>query len=463
MANAHLLDVTVTAEFLSGSPISRVVTESKGYMAEPVHGAFYVFLAPSIFLFGYCSISCFQKALFTLRRKRVLVPVREEDRPLFKKFCAQLARNNCRRFWYLPPLLVVLLVGLNVRRELDKRGRPEIAQGGIESNGYAQSDFFTKWKGEFDNRGSSDKLKKLRVLRQWRVLEEEMLGVLSDSSSGGLCNEWRTKGAIAASGAFGAGKITAEDVNYVIAMDAGLVKFSVKTSGGTVTERQSWFWMFFWSMLLLEGTFHAFAIWIALKYIYWLTICYRLLPGGEGLFGWKLEADCEDNKEQFGLTDLHRTYHLIVWAIMIAIFIVIVQSRGVSQVSGSRFDSTTTSITLCLVVVALFVTIVPVFFNSKKLKGMRARAMARKSTEIDLAKKCGDEDGVRLLKDESDLISKQKTWPAGDYRIWLPLLICAAVAFPVLADLLPFAALKDLEGIADFYEGIVQDSVERFR
>src|SRR5690606_7875892 len=142
--------------------------------------------------------------------------------------------------------------------------------------------------------------------KQWQELRGRIARYIIEhpSESNALSRTWERAGAFRVEGRkLSAAQVRARPeplwasyIDFEKALDEGLVRFSFEQRGGYRVGRLK-FLVFFCSVFIAEGLFQAFAIWLLLKFLFWVSLIYHYLPG-RGLTGrrraWELRLDMLD-------------------------------------------------------------------------------------------------------------------------------------------------------------------------
>ncbi len=440
-ANSDLLRVEVAAEVRPAPGAEGVklrVEQKAGYLAEPNHGLYYLIIVPLCFLLAWWSVGRCHRVLIDLAQEKILVPneVREaaplaapEERSFeearFRGFLRKLGRSNLRWFRWLPAIFFAAALLNNVIREVYSWTKPEVIGGTAKTFGYIQAPFFGRFRDNLEKAGAEQKLgqiKDMEMLR--RSLEGEVRERLARHQNYFLAwvkaelvaiKNWPITAEVNSREAMG-WEDTKVDVEKAVAK--GFLHLNVAATGGTRESERLWFYLFFIGVMLIESFFHAFALWIAAKYLFWLVIVHRLLPS-KGTYGWSLALYFEDSQKEFGLRDLHHTYNLVLYAILIGVFSMLLQSQNSLKNSTMRaFDPSsvvTVMIQLSVLGLGLALTIIAAYRNNKALKPEIDAVKKQALVKIRDAKNREDRAEYR---EELDLIEAQRPWPQENREFW---------------------------------------------
>lgn len=469
-AGTNVLSVRMAVQLFSEPNTNPVVTLNNlspslaGYLANVIHGLFYLTIAPLSVWLGLHFVRQLNRTLRSLMSEKLLVPKSVADatrnkRPTERqisgdenaKFLTAAGNWNRKYFRFVPVVLLVMLIGFNLWRELRSWKDPAAMNGGIRSFGYMQAQFFADWKKEFEARSPEGQLEKLHSLEAWDEIKREIAQKVQSKDA--LRNSWAAAGFLkdqndqlsANSYATIADKTNlATYVDFDKSLTAKywrpeVSKFVARDSSAPMGS----FYAFFGLVVLLEGSFHAFAIWLVCKFVFWLILIHRLLPPSK--LPWELVPFFEDKKKQCNLAEVHKTYNFIVYAAGIGVLAYLLHRKGNQpnlDVDSAPFQiNVMIGAFILIVVVALYV--LPFWFNRKKIWPARRKAEAAASAELEDAP---DREAEAKIRDRRDLIREQVTWPVGDKSFFRAV---TAIGLAIAVPWLPFALPPPIDKLVE--------------
>ncbi|MGV3658853.1 MAG: hypothetical protein ACO1TE_01675 [Prosthecobacter sp.] len=437
LAGANCFIITVKPDVAGAyvNPVGLV----HGYLSQANHGFFYLSVAPA----AICLAGVFLAQIETSLRQ-----LREQKR-LTKEGYEWIATTNRKRLRWALWILIPALIVWNLQREL-----PSISAAEKQETlhmGYVQVFSVKKWADrlqsmpdpwpiitEFDNRNLMEK-----------SFAEAFINFPLEVKQ----NWWRQK-AVKVPGFNPTGTQAPPDAavflngGYTLdlhtAITANLARLQISAARNRENRSMTLQYVFAVAVQILEGAFHGFAVWLALKSGFILFFIWKLLPGSKDDIP-DMQLFCSDPTFRFGLASLHPVYNKLVLILLAggASFAIVYVSGG-RWLEGDDLSFTNTIGTLvffALVVTAVMAALVigPMFAFHQKLSWKQELEVQRINNLIGQSDLPPDK--IRELESERDIVEKQVTWPKHD-KMFKKALVTTVVltALPVI---LPVAKIAN--------------------
>jgi len=428
-ANANAMRLTIEATISSdtGASVSERVYQDFGYLIEATHGLYYLVIAPIFVLLAARFIRFASEGLTSLQSKGRFI---------------EMGNNSTHQLWALNrrvvrpllltvvPLSALIGIGLEVSR-LQKNNTGE-----RNDLGYMQAPYFDGWIEQFndDKTSREKKLDTLFKLKSGSALALAFEARMKDVQSSQWTNITEKHGD------------AVNRLRAAVAGDGTPVSLRADRHLPLYVRPAKWnsrpFLLFFIGVLLVEGCFHAFVAWMAIKVLLWLYVLYDALPGSRRRHG-RLIPDCKDDSKYFGLASLNSGYNALVAMVLIGVTTGVLNFKSNSEkgtiVGPGQGVAFAGQGLIWVVALVTFVALVcgPLWFFGHKMKSERARSLREleakaESLRSNITPKSKDAVAAELRAIENDftLVEGQVTWPKHN-RMFIILLSLTTGAFLV--------------------------------
>jgi len=442
-ANALMLTVSATVD---GQLVS-IVPIVFGYLNELPHTFLYLLLAPAVFYIGYRFLCAAGDSLVELKDRNVLTGTLLVEELLVP------ARGRRAWRWALP-LFSILLVSWNAWIEgnsyLDMVHHPS-----AHDLGYVQAGFLSRWKSDFALLSPSNKLQWIQSLKSSDPLEQGIRSRLQDDQSlrEQLAPVLTTQlGDKPSTPSERTGGMSALRFNFKEAVETGLISLTTTTAGG----HSNWPWwqlIFVVLVVVLEGCFQAFALWLLIKTGWWLYVLFRLF-GENGYRGCSLQPIFDDRQKRYGILELDPAYNALTNLVFIGSLIVSLSYFSNSEKATYVWSGHTLlhayigQLCIMILVAALATVIIfgPLFLFGRQVQGK----IKKKRKELNQLESRAEESQKSAINDERAVLNEQKMWPINKWKfsgIVLGSLIFFSIPFADSIGVMPEEYTKSVNWI----------------
>jgi hypothetical protein len=468
--NAHVfvnslsIDATLNVGIPGGGsiPLTATVKHVYGYFGEVNHGMFYLLLAPAfIFLsLNFCRSVGGLMADMTMSGLLILKTERATGSLIQRYLAHKVHKGDWRRVtrWGFI-ILPALTIGFNFYSEYSSRAKLD-GIGGTKFNafkpaaqrdirwmaiGYVQTDYLNEWVATFNRkRIPGDSKPWIPAKSRADELDGYIFGEGIRSSLGNQLDGLAKVSNIDLSEFFKESELKYNESQKLLITPAGLKKLeeqnllSLRARSAGAFEHYAFgenifHHLFLWYNLTLEGAFHGYAFWMALKLLSFFSLLRDLIPN-QGDKHLEVRPFLYDPQRHFGLDALFRCYNRI--AVLLALgasFLVLMSMNEIqSQSIAHPFHvfSPLNILGFALVVLALATLVLgPFVFASAALKKQQDLELEKLNGQLKKLRTSGGD--YKELYDKIRVVESQTTWPRTDTGFLTALAIClVALAFP---------------------------------
>ena len=408
------------------------VSQYAGYGPEPNHCLFYLTLTPVFIVLLGRLLESVRTAFSSLYRMGQiglfgrLPEASGRSQLLWKDARVGL---SAPKLMHAPLYLFValLILGWNVQREL--RSRDEAPGNLPKSFGYIQVTKYRETVVAINEAlaastipARTNAMSQLQRLRLWADLEDRIRTHLLDRPT--LKVKWAS--ALLDSSGLTLGKEDVEksstfSVHIDKAVNLGLIGIKVQSwpESRTPTEDTFW-WLFFAGVMILESSFQALAVWAALTIVWWITVVGIHMPSRRRCLKSRLciLPMLEDDSYHYGLGVLYPAYDMVVWLVALCGFVLLLQAnnnrwKGTMDPATYVYGPPLTAVLLSLIVVTAAGAIIvgPIWLFGRVLSRIKEGEVIRLQRQVQMVEQ---PEGKAALLKRIDTVGRQTTWPFRD-------------------------------------------------
>ncbi|MDD5261204.1 MAG: hypothetical protein PHD76_05075 [Methylacidiphilales bacterium] len=446
-ARTDLLVLKITATFFppvegTNTPVLSASAEHVyGYLGELNHGLFYLFIAP-VFIwvtFQFC------RHIGISTHEMIRTGMIEEGLAgSVQRFIQKL--NRCS----LPILALLMLVtlGLNFHKEygsMDKLESGDLSKHPWSYIGYVQTPCLYQWVQDY-NQNPDGETGRARLIEDKFYTPRLSAALASQVAFEAKYGSLDTKPLVASHLLTRGPGLDPLVVGVDIPQSAGEKRLLLKASANGGREKFDrcdflFYRAFLISALVMEGLFHGFCGWAAIKIIFYVLLMFNLLPH-RGTSAFALNPWLRDTEKRFGMDPVFRVYNLIALAISIGASFLFLQGYN-------TLDARTESQVFHLMPILQILGLAAVGLALLFLLAGPALVFRRQLVSLQTEEVKSLEGNLRKLKDEQHqerkdlmetirLIRAQTTWPRTDASF------LSTIGFSFACLLFPFPALFGL-------------------
>ena len=423
-----------------------------GYLVEMSHAFFYLLLAPVFFVISERFLGNVWDAVWNTSHATDERPIRLKGND-DGQIIGGLSTANRRYFRFLLPGFAAMLVGFGVLNEASSyinNSRRAVDLG------YIQVPFIRQWQTNFNySVAVEDNL----IPGPTRTGVERSLRIFLANTPAGMASNWDSvidvPGLLKATS--GQKREALKTGAFQINLKAALARRILSIQAGSVSpgfesSRKRLHGIFGILLVIFEGLFHAFLVWILLKIGLWISLVYRWLPLSADQ-AERFELDFADGQCKYGLPELYKTYNDITLLLIIGSIGLTLNYFSNSEKNTWAFQSGNLfafwgQVLIVLIVAAGLAMLVfgPMYLFHRRLRsltGIQVKKLAmerRKCSELQSERE--SEECRQTQDDRMQRALAQRPWPAKDpYFKKLVVLTLVFLIFPIVSKVTYFEKL----------------------